>query len=547
MRWEGRAESGNVEDRRGGRRRDADGPARRRRHRRHRAAAPRLRAHRTEPARSHWRVGAIRAATRSRGRRPPADRSADALHARGAQGHGRHLDEPLPQQRPALRAADARALLGRHQHGVRPRASRRWGRSTAPATARCISTPRSSRSSISASARRATSRRPTSSRTRSGITCRTCSGCRSACSARGSSVSRERGQRALGAARAAGRLLRRRVGPLRGAARSARARAMPKRGCAPRRRLATTACSARRRAASSRSRSRTARPSIGGIVLLLLVSALTGTNPLDLIGGAGGDQGGYSEPGAASEPATRSADAFHARGAEGYGRYLDQPLPQQRPAPTSRRCSCSSAAPPTRRAGSGQSAMGPFYCPRDRKVYLDTSFFDELDQRFGAPGDFAQAYVIAHEIGHHVQNLLGLSERVQRARQRVSEGEGNAAVGAARAAGRLLRRRVGPLRGAARPARAGRCRRGAARRGVDWRRPPAAAGRRAAWSPSRSRTGRPSSASSGCGAASRAARSTAATPSAGDSARRADYRPSDGAAVAWQGRPPCEPEAHCSR
>jgi predicted metalloprotease len=76
--------------------------------------------------------------------------------------------------------------------------------------------------------------------------------------------------------------------------------------------------------------------------------------------------------------------------------------------------------------GLGESAMGPFYCPGDAKVYLDTSFFEELSQRFGAPGDFAQAYVIAHEIGHHVQNLLGLSERVQSARQRVGRAEGNA-------------------------------------------------------------------------------------------------------------------------
>jgi predicted metalloprotease len=75
--------------------------------------------------------------------------------------------------------------------------------------------------------------------------------------------------------------------------------------------------------------------------------------------------------------------------------------------------------------GLGESAMGPFYCPGDRKVYLDTSFFEELDRRFGAPGDFAQAYVIAHEIGHHVQNLLGLSSRVQRARQQASATEGN--------------------------------------------------------------------------------------------------------------------------
>ena len=75
--------------------------------------------------------------------------------------------------------------------------------------------------------------------------------------------------------------------------------------------------------------------------------------------------------------------------------------------------------------GVGQAEMGPFYCPADGKVYLDLSFFDELAQRFGAPGDFAQAYVIAHEVGHHVQNLLGISDKVQQARQRVSEREAN--------------------------------------------------------------------------------------------------------------------------
>ena len=69
--------------------------------------------------------------------------------------------------------------------------------------------------------------------------------------------------------------------------------------------------------------------------------------------------------------------------------------------------------------------MGPFYCPRDQKVYIDLSFYNDLKNRFRAPGDFAQAYVIAHEIGHHVQTLLGISKKVHGIRSRVSEVEGN--------------------------------------------------------------------------------------------------------------------------
>lgn len=75
--------------------------------------------------------------------------------------------------------------------------------------------------------------------------------------------------------------------------------------------------------------------------------------------------------------------------------------------------------------GHAQAAMGPFYCPGDHKLYLDMSFFDDLARRYHAPGDFAQAYVIAHEVGHHVQTLLGVSEKVNAARQQAGEVESN--------------------------------------------------------------------------------------------------------------------------
>ncbi len=76
--------------------------------------------------------------------------------------------------------------------------------------------------------------------------------------------------------------------------------------------------------------------------------------------------------------------------------------------------------------GGGQAAMGPFYCPADQKVYIDLAFYETLTKRLGAPGDFAQAYVIAHEVGHHVQNLLGISGKMEQMRSRVSKTEFNA-------------------------------------------------------------------------------------------------------------------------
>jgi predicted metalloprotease len=75
--------------------------------------------------------------------------------------------------------------------------------------------------------------------------------------------------------------------------------------------------------------------------------------------------------------------------------------------------------------GMGQAAMGPFYCPGDQTIYIDPAFFNELSQRFGAPGDFAMAYVIAHEVGHHVQNLEGTLEQAQRSQARLGKAEGN--------------------------------------------------------------------------------------------------------------------------
>lgn len=80
----------------------------------------------------------------------------------------------------------------------------------------------------------------------------------------------------------------------------------------------------------------------------------------------------------------------------------------------------------TSACGQGLSAMGPFYCPLDKKVYIDLIFYKELKQKFGAPGDFAQAYVIAHEVGHHVQTLLGIAHKVQSAKRRMSKTQANA-------------------------------------------------------------------------------------------------------------------------
>jgi predicted metalloprotease len=159
---------------------------------------------------------------------------------------------------------------------------------------------------------------------------------------------------------------------------------------------------------------------IGGLVLLLLVSALTGTNPADLITTT--DRG---EPGSVGtsgdDPAAQFVSVVLADTEETWTRvFADQNRTYEPPVLVLFTDATQSAC------GVGQSAMGPFYCPADRKVYLDLSFFRDLEQRFGAPGDFAQAYVVAHEVGHHVQTLLGLSQRLASIRARAGETEANA-------------------------------------------------------------------------------------------------------------------------
>jgi predicted metalloprotease len=168
---------------------------------------------------------------------------------------------------------------------------------------------------------------------------------------------------------------------------------------------------------------------LGGIILVLAISYFTGTNPLTLLNMLNGVQD-MTGPSAERQPAStgspndslgKFASVVLADTETTWGTLLPR-LGRQYEHPRlvlftdGVRSAC----------GTASSAVGPFYCPGDRKVYLDLSFFSVMSERLGAPGDFAQAYVIAHEVGHHVQNLLGIADKVQRLQRRVSESEGNA-------------------------------------------------------------------------------------------------------------------------
>lgn len=171
---------------------------------------------------------------------------------------------------------------------------------------------------------------------------------------------------------------------------------------------------------------------IGGLLLLMVIGYLVGGDPMALLrdggvatqvgpGGAPGEGPGGAGGAAPTDQAGQfvravlgsTEDVWRAQFQQMGRRYVEPRLILFSDAVQS---AC----------GLGSAAVGPFYCPPDQQVYVDLSFYRELDQRFGAPGDFAQAYVVAHEVGHHVQNLLGIAERVDALRSRASEGQANA-------------------------------------------------------------------------------------------------------------------------
>ena len=160
-----------------------------------------------------------------------------------------------------------------------------------------------------------------------------------------------------------------------------------------------------------------AKLGIGGVLVLGLLSAIFGTDFFALVGGGGG--GGPVPPADNSAPVATSAEEENQiqfvstvldDSQRTWERIFAEDGQQYRRAKLAIFTDSVDSA-----CGSAQAAMGPFYCPADEKVYVDLAFYNELQDRFGAPGDFAQAYVIAHEIGHHVQNVLGLSDQVRRA------------------------------------------------------------------------------------------------------------------------------------
>jgi predicted metalloprotease len=172
---------------------------------------------------------------------------------------------------------------------------------------------------------------------------------------------------------------------------------------------------------------------IGGMIVLTLIGWALGIDPSVLIGGAematrgGREDSGYSrqapqgQTGAPSDQQGRFASSILKSTEDVWSQVLPNQTGREDPATTmvlytgGTRSGC----------GGAQSSMGPFYCPLDKKVYLDVAFFREMEQRFRAGGEFANAYVIAHEVGHHVQNVLGILPKVQQRQREVDKAGAN--------------------------------------------------------------------------------------------------------------------------
>lgn len=161
----------------------------------------------------------------------------------------------------------------------------------------------------------------------------------------------------------------------------------------------------------------------GGIAVVLVIMVVMGMNPLSLIGGGGGGQSVQTERPATTELTDIQRTSLKVLGST-ERRWTDifKAEGQQYPPPTlvfytqNGQSGC----------GAAQSAMGPFYCPADQRIYIDTDFFNEMESRFNAPGDFPIGYIIAHEVGHHIQTITGTADKVRAAQSRASEAEGNA-------------------------------------------------------------------------------------------------------------------------
>ncbi len=165
---------------------------------------------------------------------------------------------------------------------------------------------------------------------------------------------------------------------------------------------------------------------IGGVILALVISYFTGINPMTLLGIIEQTPIAHQQaPAAHKPPANDESARFVSKVLASTEDVWTETFRQNGRQYEAPKLVLFTGATPTA-CGTGQTAMGPFYCPGDHKVYIDLAFYRELKERFHAPGEFAQAYVVAHEVGHHIQNLLGIADKVHRARQQAGKAEGNA-------------------------------------------------------------------------------------------------------------------------